>query len=126
MQIQMWEGAVLGCTETVPRSTTPDTAGQSVGCADKVSGKAWLKTLNEEICSVKRRRGMGRAETREEFELQRVSSCCSGDQRRRAELDFDRCQPFDDLHGATTLGTAPKTRRVFCGSKVLFRLRFLG
>ena len=37
MQIQMWEGAVLGCTETVPRSTTPDRTGQSVDYGDKVS-----------------------------------------------------------------------------------------
>ena len=74
---------------------------------------------------MKRRRGTDRAETREEFELQRVTSCCGGKQRRR-ELDFGRRQSFDDLHGTTTLGTAPKTRRVFRGSKVLFSLRFLG
>ena len=85
-----------------------------------------MKTLNEGICSVSRRRGTDRGEAREEFELQRVSSCGSGDQRRRAELEFDSRQTLDDLHGATTLGTAPKTRRLFSGSDVLFSLRLLG
>jgi len=36
MQIQLWEGTVLECGETVPQSATPDTMGQSVGYDDKV------------------------------------------------------------------------------------------
>jgi hypothetical protein len=67
-----------------------------------------------------------RAEAREELELERVSSCCGSDQRRRTELDFGSGEPFDDLHWVTTHGTAQKTRRVFRGSNVQFSLRLLG
>jgi hypothetical protein len=36
MQIQLWEGTVLECGETVPQSAIPDPMGQSVGYDDKV------------------------------------------------------------------------------------------
>ena len=73
-----------------------------------------------------RRRDANRAEAREEFELERVISCCSREQRRRTELDFGSRKLLDDLHRTTALGTAPKTKRVFSGGNVLFGLRLWG
>ena len=63
---------------------------------------------------------------REEFELDKVISCCSGERRRRTELDFGSRKPLDDLHRTTALGTAPKTKRGFNISNVLFDLRVWG
>jgi hypothetical protein len=82
--------------------------------------------LEEGIGLTARRRDAQRLEGRRVFELERVVSCRRADPWWRTKLDFGRRQPFDDLHGATTLGTAPKTGRVFRGSNVLFSLRFLG
>ena len=82
--------------------------------------------VEEGIDRVARHRGAERPEARGVLELERVVSCRSGDQRRRAELDFDSRQPLDDPHWAATLGTAPKTKCVFRGSDVLSSLRFLG
>src|SRR6267154_591357 len=38
------------------------------------------------MCSATRRRGTDRAEAREEIEVERVSSCCSGDHRWRKRV----------------------------------------
>ncbi len=38
-------------------------------------------------------------------------------------MNLRRGEPFDDLHRATTLGTAPKIGEVFGGGSVLFGLR---
>jgi hypothetical protein len=126
MQIQSWGGAALSRAETVLQGTTHDTVHAEIGYGEKVSRRLWSKKLEEGIGLTARHRDTERPEGRIAFEWERVVSCRNGDQRRRAELDFGSRQSFDDLHGATTLGTAPKTRRVFRGSKVLFRLRFLG
>ncbi len=58
-------------------------------------------------------------------ELERVVSCCNADRWWRTKLNFSRGEPFDDLHRATTLGTAPKIGEVFGGGSVLFGLRLL-
>src|SRR5260370_5801103 len=45
------------------------------------------------------------------FELERVASCRSRDQRWRTKLDFSSGESFDDHHRPTTLGTRPKIAR---------------
>jgi len=84
------------------------------------------KELKERSYPAGRRRNADRAEAREEFELERVISCCSREHWRRTELDFGSRKPLDDLHRTTALGTAPKTKRVFSGGNVLFGLRLWG
>ena len=73
-----------------------------------------------------RQRDAERLEVPRVFELERVVSCRNADPWWRSKLDFDSRQPLDDLHWAATLGTAPKTKRVFSGSNVLSSLRLLG
>src|SRR5260370_28867593 len=45
------------------------------------------------------------------FELERVASCRSRDQRWRTKLDFSSGESFDDQHRPTTLGARPKIAR---------------
>ena len=111
---------------TAEREGAPrDTLGAEAGCGEKSVVKKVLKNGKEESCPTARRRGANRAEAREEYELQRVLSCCNGDRRRRAKLELSSGKPLDDLHGASTLGAAPKLGRVLGGGDVLFGLRRL-
>ena len=111
---------------TAEREGAPrDTLGAEAGCGEKVWCRRWLKKGKKEDCPTARRRGANRAEAREEYELQRVLSCCNGDRRRRAKLDFGGSEPFDDLHWSSTLGTAIKIGNVFGGGSVFFGKRFL-
>ena len=111
---------------TAEREGAPrDTLGAEAGCGERVWCRRWLKKGKKEDCPTARRRGANRAEAREEYELQRVLSCCNGDRRRRAKLDLSSRKPLDDLHRATALGTVPKIGRVFGGGDVLFGLRLL-
>src|SRR5271169_1046677 len=126
MQIQWGEGAALSRAETVLQGTTQDTVRADIGYGEKLAQTLWSKKLEEGIGLTARHRDAQRLEGRRVFELERVVSCRRADPWWRSKLDFDSRQPLDDLHGATTLGAAPKTGRVFRGSKVLFRLRFLG
>ncbi len=71
--------------------------------------------MEEEICCEARRKGTEHAEACEEFELERVVSCGSGDQWWRTKLDFGRGEPLDDYHWSTTLRAAPKVARVMGG-----------
>jgi len=73
-----------------------------------------------EFCSALRRRETEHAEMREGFGLEGVVSCGSSDPRWRAQLDFGSGEPFDDLHGSATLGTAIKARSVFGIGGVFF------
>ena len=84
-----------------------------------------MKKRKEESNPAARRRGANRAEAREEYELERVLSCCNGDRWRRAKLDFSSRKPLDDVHRATALGAVPRIGRVFGGGDVLFGLRLL-
>jgi hypothetical protein len=102
-----------------------DTLGAEAGCGEGVWCRRWLKKRKKEGCSTARRRGANRAEARDEYELQRVLSCCNGDRRRRAKLDLSSGKPLDYLHRASTLGAAPKLGRVLGGGGVLFGLRRL-
>ena len=88
-------------------------------------GRRLLKELKERSYPAGRRRNADRAEAREEFELERVISCCSREHRRRTELDFGSRKPLDDLHRATALGAVQKIGRVFGGGDVLFGLQLL-
>ena len=80
--------------------------GEKVGC------RRWLKKRKEESNSTARRKGANRAEAREEYELERMLSCCNGDRRRRAKLDFSSRKPLEELHRATALGAVPRIGRV--------------
>lgn len=70
-----------------------------------------LRKLGEEIGSARRHTRTEHAETRKEFEIEKVVSCSSGGQRRRTKLDLESRELLDDHHRATTLGAAPKFMR---------------
>lgn len=72
-----------------------------------------------------RRRDANRAEAREEYELERMLSCCNGDCRRRAKLDVSSRKPLANLHRAIALGAMPRIGRVFGAGDVLFSLQLL-
>ena len=78
-----------------------------------------VEKLVEGISSAAKRRGTERAETREEFELERVVSCGLGDRRWRTKLHFGGREPFDDVHWAITLGAAPTIGGTVGGRGVL-------
>ena len=105
---------------------TRDTVRAGIGYGEKVSRRLWSKKLEEGIALTANHKDTEHPEGRRVFEWERLVSRRNGDQWRRAELDFDSRQPLDDLHWAATLGTAPKTKRVFSGSNVLSNLRLLG
>src|SRR5271154_1428105 len=126
MQIQWWEGAALSRAETVLLGTTPDTVRAEIGSGEKGSQRRWSKKLEEGIGLTAGHRNAERLEGRRVFELERVVSCRRADPWWRTKLNFGSRQPLDDLHWAATLGTAPKTKRVFSGSNVLSSLRLLG
>jgi hypothetical protein len=125
MQIQSGERAVWRCAGTVTRRARRDTMRSEVGYCEKVPREAWLEKVQEEIGSAARRRSPERFETRGSFELEKVVSCRSRDQRWRAKLDFGSGESFDDLHCSSTLGTGIKIRSVFGGGSVLFGLGLL-
>jgi hypothetical protein len=112
MQIQLWEGEVSRCAETVRQGTAVDTGCSGRGQRTKVSLGEELRALKEDFCYATRRSGREHAETYEGFEFEQVVSCGSGDRRWRTKLDFCSSEPFDDYHGSTTFGTAPETARV--------------
>ena len=81
--------------------------------------------VREERNQGARRRSADRAEARDEYEWERVLSCCGRDHWRRAKLDFGSGKPLDDLHRASTLGAVPKIGRVVGGGDVVFNFRLL-
>jgi len=125
MQIQLWEGAVWRCVETVLQGTTPDTLGAEIGHGEKVSRRPWSKKLEEEIGLTARHRDPKRPEGRRVFELERVVSCRNADPWWRTKLDFGSGEPFDDLHRSTAFRAAPKIGTIFGGRGVLFGLQLL-
>jgi len=126
MQIQLCEGAALSRAEAVLQSTTHDTVRAEIGYGEIVSRRRWSKKREEGIGLTASHKDTERPEERRVFELERVVSCRNADRWWRTKLDFDSRQPLDDLHWAATLGTAPKTKRVFSGSNLLSSLRLLG
>jgi hypothetical protein len=126
MQIQWWEGAALSCAETVLQGRTHDTVRAEIGYGEKGPQRRWSKMLEEGIGLTARHRDAQRLEGRRVFELERVVSCRNADRWWRTKLGFGSGEPFDDLHWSTAFRAAPKSGRVFRGSKVLFSLRFLG
>ena len=125
MQIQWWEGAALSPAETVLQGTTQDTVRAKIGYGEKGPQRRWSKMLEEGIGLTASHKDTEHPEG-PEFSSWRVASCRNADPWWRSKLDFDSRQPLDDLHWAATLGTAPKTKRVFSGSNVLSNLRLLG
>ena len=69
---------------------------------------------------VEQQRGTERAEARRVFALRIVDSCGSGDLWWGTKLDLSCGEPFDDLHGPTTVRTAIKLCSVFGGGGVFF------
>ena len=84
-----------------------------------------MKKGKEERLPVERQRAANPAEASEEYELEKVLSCCGRDHWWRAKLDFSSRKPLDDLHRASTLGAVPEIGRVFGGRDVLFSFRLL-
>ncbi len=126
MQIQWWEGAALIRAETVLQGRTHDTVRAEIGYGEKGPQRRWSKMPEEGIGLTARHRDAQRLEGRRGFELERVASCRNADRWWRTKLDFGSGEPFDDLHWSTAFRAAPKSGRVFRGSKVLCSLRFLG
>ena len=126
MQIQWWEGAALIRAETALQGRTHSTVRAEIGYGEKVSQRLWSKKLEEGIGLTAGHRDAERREGRRGFELERVASCRNADRWWRTKLDFGSGEPFDDLHWSTAFRAAPKSGRVFRGSKVLCSLRFLG
>jgi hypothetical protein len=67
----------------------------------------------EQLCLVTRQASAELAGGREVLELERTVSCCGGDQWWRTKLDLVGGEPFDDLHGSATLGTAIQGAGIF-------------
>jgi len=124
MQIQLGEGTNLRFVEAVLQGTTHHGARLEIGYGEKVSRRLSLKRVQEKVFLAESQRDTERAEARGVFALERVVSCSRFDPRWRSQLDLGSGEPFDDLHGSATLGTAIKTRSVFGGGGVLFRLWF--
>jgi hypothetical protein len=125
MQIQLWEGAVLRCAETVPQGTTHDSVRAEIGYGEKVSQSLWSKKLEEGIGLMARHRDAQRPGGRRVFELERVVSSRSADPWWRTKLNFGSGESFDDLHRSTAFRAAPRIGEVFGAGTVLFGLRRL-
>ena len=111
MQIQLWEGAVCRCAESVQQGTAVGSGCSGREHRTKVSLGEELRALKEEFGYARRRSGREHAETYEGFEFEQVVSCGSGDRRWRTKLDFGSRESFDDHHRSTAFGTAPETAR---------------
>ena len=103
---------MCSCAQTVQRGMTVDIGYSGAGRRRKMSLREKLRELEPEFGSVTRRSGKEPAETGEEFVLERVISCGSGDRRWGTKLDVSSCESFDDLHGTAALGTVPETVQV--------------
>ena len=112
MQIQLGEGAMSSCARAVQWSMAADIGRSGAGQRRKISLREELGELEQEFGSVTRRSGKKPAETSEEFELERVVSCGSGDLRWRTKLDLGSGESFDDHHRSTALRTEPETVQV--------------
>ena len=100
MGIEWSEQAVASCGQAVRRSAKDNPTRRKV-CRDaKRLLTEGVEKLVEGISSAAKRRETERAETREEFELERVVSCGLGDHRWRTKLRLGGREPFDDLHWA--------------------------
>jgi hypothetical protein len=100
MQIQLWEGAVCSCAETLRQGTAVDTGCSGRGRGTRVFLGEGLRALKEEFCYAARRSGREHGEAYEGFEFEQVVSCRSGDRRWRTKLDFgSRESPSDHRIG---------------------------
>lgn len=112
MQIQLWEGAVCRCAETVRQGTAVGTGCSGRGRGSRVFLGEGVRALEEDFRYVARRSSREHGEAYEGFEFEQVVSCRSGDRRWRTKLDFGSRESFDHHHRTTALGTAPETTRV--------------
>ena len=116
----------MKCAEVVRLGTTYAPWRSEVGHSEKVSPQLSLKRLREGIWFAVRQRDTECAGRTEFFGLKRAVSCGSGDHGWRAKLDLGSREPFDDLHGSATLGTAIKSCSVFSRGGVFFGRWFWG
>ena len=126
MEIELWGGKVFEACRSCAAEHDHRGGYPEIGYGEKASLRRWLGKQVEGTCRVAIYSDAGRAEARGVLELERVFSCGNRDRRWRTKLDFGSGEPFDDLHGAATLGTAIKIRSVFGGGRVLFGWRFWG
>src|SRR5467141_2644277 len=117
MQIQWGEGAASWCAEAWLQSGARDCMRPEVGGMRKRIVSSVVEELEKDVRSEGRHRGTERVENT--FELERVASCRSRDQRWRTKLDFRSGESFDDHHRPTTLGTRPKIARTGGGGLLL-------
>ena len=85
-----------------------------MGYGEKISQRLSLERLQEKVFLAESQRDAERAEARGVFALERVVSCSRFHPRWRSKLDLGSGEPFDDLHGSATLGTAIKIKSIFC------------
>ncbi len=89
-------------------------------------GSTVVEEASWQICLADRQRGTERAETRRVSELGIAVSCRSGDLWWRTKKDLSSGEPFDDLHGSATVGTAIKLCSFFGRGGVFFGRRLWG
>jgi len=109
MQIQSRDGAASSCAEAVLQSARRVCRRPEAGRMRKRIVSSVVEEL--ERTSVPREGTEVRSAWKNTFELERVASCGSRDQRWRTKLDFRSGESFDDHHRPTTLGTRPKIAR---------------
>jgi len=85
-----------------------------MGYGEKISQRLSLERLQEKVFLADSQRDAECAEARGVFALERVVSCSRFHPRWRSTLDLGSGEPFDDLHGSATLGTAIKIKSIFC------------
>ena len=117
MQIQWWEGAASGCAEAALQSATRDCMRPEAARMRKRILKSVVEELERR--SVPRQSTEVRSAWKNTFELERVASCRSRDQRWRTKLNFRSGESFDDHHRPTTFGTRPKIARTGGGGLLL-------
>src|SRR5882762_5985406 len=95
------------------------------GVAARMDGRRWYERgSGVRMGSGARRTGAERGEPCRVFELWANTSCRrSHQQRGRTELDLSSGQSFDNCHGPTALGAAPK-RRLLGGGGCWFGLQW--
>ena len=121
MQIEWSEGEVL-------KWAGVGTEVEKVACegvAARMDGRRWYERgSGVRMGSGARRTGAERGEPCRVFELLANTSCRrSHQQRGRTELDLSSGQAFDNCHGPTALGAAPK-RRLLGGGGCWFGLQW--
>ena len=108
------EGTNLGFAEAVLQGTTHHGARSEIGYGDKASRRLSLKTLQEKGFWRRAREIRSVPRHAEFLRWRKWFHAADFDPRWRSKLDLGSGEPFDDLHGSATLGTAIKIKSIFC------------